>query len=130
MPDRIVSNTGPIISLENLPKGFEFIRKLYRRIILPEAVIHELVEETNRTPSDYLKKHDIEDLIDVQIISVSIAIPEIERLDEGERQAISLAHQLKLPLLIEETVGRRVAMASGLQVSGIAGQIIKAHKEN
>jgi hypothetical protein len=47
-------------------------------------------------------------------------------LHVGEAQAIQLARELALPLLIEETVGRRVALGLGLSISGIAGQILKA----
>jgi predicted nucleic acid-binding protein len=47
----------------------------------------------------------------------------------GEKHAISLAHQLGLPLLIEETIGRRIATSAGIRISGIAGHIIKAYKE-
>ena len=42
MAKLIVSNTGPVISLEKLSNGFDFIRKLYDKIILPEEVLKEL----------------------------------------------------------------------------------------
>ena len=57
-------------------------------------------------------------------------LSEAERLHEGERQAIQLALELQLPLLIEETVGRRVAQSVGIQISGIAGQILKAFRQD
>ena len=57
------------------------------------------------------------------------ALLEAQRLHEGETQAIQLALELQLPLLIEETVGRRVAQSMGLQISGVAGQILKAVRQ-
>ncbi len=53
----------------------------------------------------------------------------MNRLDRGEQEAIFLAYEMDLPLLIEETIGRRVAQSLGLAISGIAGQILKATKE-
>lgn len=51
-------------------------------------------------------------------------------LDEGERQALRLALELELPLLIEEEeAGRGVARELGLHISGIAGQLFKAVRE-
>ena len=32
-------------------------------------------------------------------------------------------------MLIEETIGRQIAILAGIRISGIAGQIIKAYKE-
>ena len=48
---------------------------------------------------------------------------------DPEAQAIQLARELALPLLIEETVGRRVARGLGISISGIAGQILKAFRQ-
>jgi predicted nucleic acid-binding protein len=62
-------------------------------------------------------------------MSSYVSQPEINRLDEGERQAIYLALELRLPLLIEETIGRRIAENSGISISGIAGQIMKAYRQ-
>ena len=39
MSTRIVSNTGPLITLEKLPDGFAFIRSLYEHILVPRQVI-------------------------------------------------------------------------------------------
>ena len=125
----IVSDTSPLISLEKISNGFDFIRKLYNKIFIPPAVLEELAEGSLSDSIDYLKKYKIEDLVEIKPVSIIIEIPEINRLDEGERQAISLAYHLKLPLLIEETMGRRIALSVGIHISGIAGQIVKASRE-
>jgi hypothetical protein len=39
---RIVSNTGPLISLEKLRQGYDFIRQLYDTIIIPPGVLDEV----------------------------------------------------------------------------------------
>lgn len=44
MKERIISDTGPLISLEKLTDGYQFIRKLYEVIIIPEMVAMELAQ--------------------------------------------------------------------------------------
>jgi predicted nucleic acid-binding protein len=124
----IVSNTGPLISLEKIQDGYIFIRKLYDRIIVPPKVLEEIISGKYSIGVDYLRAYSIEDLIEVRSASAIVRMSDIERLDEGEIQAISLAVELGLPLLIEETVGRRVALKLGLEISGIAGQVVKAFR--
>lgn len=125
----IVSDTGPLITLEKMSDGYDFIRKLYDKIIIPSAVLKEVAEGEFSDPFDYLETHGIEDLIEIKSVQTLSKIPEIERLDEGEKEAISLAYQLKLPLLIEETIGRKIAQSVNIPISGIAGQILKAYRE-
>src|SRR5262245_57238114 len=125
---RIVSNTGPLISLEKLRQGYDFIRQLYDMIIIPAGVLDEVAEGQFATPRAYLQHYGIVDLIEVQVVSRSEQLPEAIRLHTGEFQAIQLARDLALPLLIEETVGRRVAQGLGIPISGIAGQIITAFR--
>ena len=72
----VVSDTGPLISLEKLTDGFEFIRLLYDTILISATV--------------------------------------------------QLAHVKQLPIVIEEEAGRRVAWDLGMRISGIAGQVVKA----
>ena len=123
---RIVSNTGPLISLEKLRQGYDFIRQLYDTIIIPPSVLDEVTEGQFTTPQAYVQHYGIGDLLEVHAVSQSVRLPEVARLHVGEAQAIQLARELALPLLIEETVGRRVALGLGLSISGIAGQILKA----
>jgi predicted nucleic acid-binding protein len=125
---RIVSNTGPLISLEKLRQGYDFIRQLYDAIIIPSGVLDEVTEGQFTTPHAYLRHYGIVDFIEVQVVSRSEQLPEAARLHIGEAQAIQLARELALPLLIEETVGRRVAWGLGIPISGIAGQIIMAFR--
>jgi predicted nucleic acid-binding protein len=126
---RIVSNTGPLISLEKLRQGYDFIRQLYNTIIIPPGVLDEVAEGQFATPHAYLQHYGIEDLIVVQAVLQSEQLPEAARLHIGEAQAIQLARELALPLLIEETVGRRMARGLGISISGIAGQILKAFRQ-
>lgn len=41
---RVGSDTGPLITLEKLPDGYRFIRRLYDKIVIPPAVLEELVQ--------------------------------------------------------------------------------------
>ncbi len=126
---RTVSNTGPLISLEKLNHGYDFIRRLYGKVIIPLAVLNEVAAGQFEKPDAYLRYYGIMDLIEIGVVSKRYNFPEMERLHEGEKQAIQLALELQLPLLIEETIGRHVAKSLGIPVSGIAGQIIKAFQQ-
>ena len=127
---QIVSDTGPLISLEKLSQGYDFIRRLYDKLIIAPAVLEEVAAGQFATPEEYLQHYGISDLIEVRTVSQPHELPEAERLHEGETQAIQLALELQLPLLIEETLGRRIAQSVGIQISGIAGQIIKAFRQD
>src|SRR4029453_1359854 len=111
---RIVSNTGPLISLEKLRQGYDFIRQLYDTIIIPPGVLDEGTEGQFATPHDYLQHYGIVDLIEVHSVARHEQLPEVARLHGGEVQAIQLAQELALPLLIHATVGRRGAQGLGI----------------
>jgi predicted nucleic acid-binding protein len=127
---RIVSNTGPLISLEKIRGrgGYDVMRQLYAKILIPPAVLDELAQGQFPTPETYLEHYNIVDLVEVKGVSLVRSFPEERRLDEGEGKAIRLALELQLPLLIEETIGGRVAQGLGLQISGAAGQVLKAFR--
>ena len=103
-PRRIVSNTGPLISLEKLRQGYDFIRQLYDTIIIPPGVLDEVAEGQFVTHQAYLWHYGIVDLSEVHAISQSERLPEAACLHVVEAQAIQLARELALPLLIEELV--------------------------
>jgi len=126
----IVSNTGPLISLEKLSDGYQFIHQLYDKIIIPPVVLNEVAQGHFDECDAYLHHYGITELIEIRHLSNFPVLPEMALLHEGEIQAIQLAMELKTALLIEETAGRRVASSLGIPISGIAGQIIKAFRHN
>ncbi|MFN8486910.1 MAG: hypothetical protein U0350_04905 [Caldilineaceae bacterium] len=125
---QIVSDTGPLISLEKLSNDYSFIRQLYDVILVPSAVLLEVAQGQFSNPHDYLQHYGIADLIEVRNVPISHPLLQTNLLHPGEREAIQLALQLGLPLLIEETAGRTLAQNLGIHISGIAGQIIKAYR--
>jgi predicted nucleic acid-binding protein len=50
-------------------------------------------------------------------------------LDEGEASAIEAAASRKLPLIIDERKGRRIARQMGIRIIGFAGLLIQARKQ-
>ena len=130
---QIVCDTGPLISLEKITSGYRFIGRLYDRLLVPPAVMDELVAGQFETKGAYLRHFDAEDLVSVEPVSEASSTgtleDQTEHLDDGEREAIRLAIEQKLSLLIEEEAGRSMARELGIQISGIAGQLLKAARE-
>ncbi|ACK73902.1 conserved hypothetical protein (plasmid) [Gloeothece citriformis PCC 7424] len=125
----IVCDTGPLISLEKIKNGYQFINQLYNQIFVPKIVIEELYRGQFANWDDYKYFYSVGDCL--KIVEEELeTLPILEILDNGEKQAIQLAYQLQLPLLIEEEKGRKIAQQLGLKFSGIAGQILKANREN
>ncbi len=116
--------------MEKLRGGYDFIRVLFDEIIVPPRVLEELAHSLFDPASLYLHHYNIVDLITVQKTSGVQKEFTSARLHEAEIQAMSLALEQDLPLLIEETEGRRVAQELGLHISGIAGQILRAFRED
>lgn len=125
---RIVSDTSPLISLEKIDGGYTFLRQLYDRVLVPPAVLRELAAGPFESREAYLSRFGIEDLLQVEEPE-SPGRDETEHLDPGEREAIALAEEFDLPLLIEEEAGRAIARELGIDISGIAGQILRAVRE-
>ncbi len=99
----VVSDTGPLISLEKMKDGFGFIRKLCSKIIVPPSVLEELYRNSFPTAEEYLQAYSIHNFIEVQTPSV---IPEVLnsnlRLHQPEKDALSLALELQKTLWIEK----------------------------
>lgn len=128
-PASIISDTGPLISLEKLENGYQFMEKLYTDVFVPKVVIEELYQGEFTNWDDYKNYYNVGSFL--KIVQEELTILEVLKdLDKGEQQAIQLAYNLRLPLLIEEEKGRKIAKQLELKFSGIAGQIIKANREH
>jgi len=125
---RIVSDTSPLISLEKIDGGYKLFRRLYDKVLVPPAVLRELAAGPFENEEAYLSHFGIDDLLQVETPKRS-ELDKTEHLDPGEREAIALALEFDLPLLIEEEAGRTLARELGIRISGIAGQILQAVRE-
>ncbi|MBD2429081.1 hypothetical protein [Phormidium sp. FACHB-1136] len=124
----IVSDTGPLISLEKITDGYSLMGKLYRQILIPHGVAQELCQGMFSSWDAYYEHYGLSGFVTVVEIQGIKSYLGCETLDEGEKQAIHLALERQLPVLIEEEQGRRIAQTLGLKVSGVAGQILKAYR--
>jgi predicted nucleic acid-binding protein len=99
----------------------ELLPRLYGEVHVPDAVWHEVFSlRTDRTPA-WLVRHPP---------AASATAPSwSERLDRGETEAILLARELRADLLlIDESVGRKVARRVGLRVTGVVGVLLEAKR--
>lgn len=112
----VISDTSPINYLVLIGKQ-DILHILFDRIIVPEAVQRELSARAAPTR--------VRQWIAAAPSWIEIRVPSsppesgLSHLDEGEREAIQLAEELKADLLaIDERAGREEALKRGLPVIG------------
>ena len=119
MENLVVSDSSPLIALLNIKK-FELLQKVFSKIIIPPKVMSEIEEGLNSGSEWFAYKQ--QGFITTQTLEDDPRLLLLElQLDPGESEAILLADQLKLPLLIDEKAGRKIAKDFGLQVRGLVG---------
>jgi predicted nucleic acid-binding protein len=128
--DALVTDTGPLISLEVLPDGFAWIRRHLQILFIPPAVLEEFAFPYGG-PERCLSETGLKQVSVVRRPRADALrrLRSYEMLDQGERHAIALAKEVQAPLLIEERAGRRVAQAVGVESTGIAGLIDRARQQ-
>ena len=124
MTEVVVSDTSPLQYLHQ-SATLELLPKLFGRVIVPPAVIGELAEGRARG-------HDLPILDGLSWVEVgapvtTLALP--AKLGRGEREAICVAVERHLPVLIDDRDARECAGALGLKVIGIFGLLIKAKRQ-
>lgn len=108
----IVSDSTTLIVLLDL-KRTELLSNLFTQIILPKSVYDEVtIKYKNTLPSFMIvKKVEYSERLDTFKLL----------LDDGESEAIVLALALKIPLIIDEKKGRKIALREGLEIIGLLG---------
>jgi predicted nucleic acid-binding protein len=121
----VVSNTSPITNLAAINQ-LNLLQQLYSRIIIPEAVTHELTNVGTIVPG--ATEVQTFEWIQVQTITNRSTVISLQlELDEGEAEAIALASELKADLLLlDERRGYQVPSRYGLRVKGVLGVLIAA----
>jgi uncharacterized protein len=112
----MVAATGPIIAFARIGR-LDLLHQVVRELIIPEAVYEELVGKGRQRPgaaeverATWIRHRAVTDQMPIAILPAM--------LHAGERQAILLAQELSVGLLIDERRGRTVAVERGVEVFG------------
>lgn len=115
----VVADSSPLIALLNIGR-FHLLEALFSTIIVPERVAAEIACQESPDSAWFAAQ-------EAGYVRVTPLQPDprlailLLQIDAGEAEAILLADQLTLPLLIDDKAGRQMAMAMGLQIIGLAG---------
>ena len=126
MSDFVVSDTTALIVLAK-SDAFWLLSNLFKKIYIPKAVYDELIIKDDIVKFRVKKFNKIE----VKFISEKNILEKIRALniDKGESEAIGLALELDLMLIIDEKKGRKIALNNGIKIVGILGILIENYKK-
>ena len=122
----IVTDTGPLIAFPRI-RGLSLLQQVVRELVIPEAVYNELVGTGRDRPgaqevehSMWIQRRAVTDLATLALLPAY--------LHRGEREALVLARELRVRLLIDEQRGRKVAVEWGVEVLGSLGVLAEAKR--
>ncbi len=105
-----------------------FLSNLFEKVYIPQAVYGEL------NFKDDVVKYRIDKFNKILVKPVSnlLLLNKIKKLnlDDGEIEAIALAIELDLLLIIDEKKGRKTALNQGLKIVGVLGILIENYKQD
>ena len=113
----VVSDTSILTSLIHIGQA-GLLLELYQSVVIPTAVHAELLRTHPQLPA----------FLEVKAVANRILVVRLEaELDLGEAEAIVLAKETKADLLlIDEKLGRQIALREGLRITGLIGLVIEA----
>lgn len=127
---KVISDTGPIIALAKI-NCLSILKTMFSEILIPPVVYRELFgksgtewEEIEPALNDFVKVMDSHQ-------SDNATEFVIADLDEGERQAIKLASNMRenVLLLIDDKAGRESASRLNIPVTGTIGILLMAKEK-
>lgn len=119
----IVSDASPLIVLSRVGR-LEWLSALYGQVHIPPAVRDEAMRR-GVSPADL----DNAPWLSVRAVRDGTAVEQlrdVDRLDPGESEAIVLAGELGLRLIMDERRGYQVARERGIVVFGTAHVVVEA----
>lgn len=123
----VVSNTSPISNLAKVGQ-LTLLQELYDRILIPNAVHNELLDE--RAGEAVITAVQGANWLRIQPVQNQELVDELRsRVNVGEAEAIALAIEVNASrLLIDERLGRQVAVDRGLKITGVLGILLLAKR--
>lgn len=120
----VVSDTTPLQYLHQ-SRTLDLLPKLFDRVIVPPAVIGELAEGRARG-------HDLpqlEGMAWVEVMAPQQALMLPNKLGRGEQEAISVAVERHLSVIMDDYDARTCAISLGLHVLGTFGILLRAKRQ-
>ena len=115
----VVSDTSVVTSLIQIGR-LALLQTLHGKVLIPRAVHQELLRSHHVLP-EYL---EVREILDHKMVARLEA-----ELDLGEAEAIVLAKEAHADLLlIDEKLGRRVAVREGIRISGLLALLVDAKR--
>ncbi len=110
----IVSDSTALIILLDL-KRIDLLENIFEKVIIPKSVYAEISVK---------KPIDLPEFIDVINVNKSDILHTLKLLlDQGESEAIALAKELNMPIIIDEKKGRKIAKNLNIKIIGLLGII-------
>ncbi len=121
MRESIVSDATTIITLVGIGR-MDILTNIFDRVYLPQSVYEEILAGDDiEIDMDFFLIKQVKDQKLLKVLSAS--------LDIGESEAIALAVEMGLGLIIDEKKGRKVALGLNLDIFGLIGLIVLNHKK-
>ncbi len=126
MHETVIVNTSPLFYLHRLGCIY-VLEKLYRNIVIPQAVVNELKE--GKTVGEDVPEVEDYKWVTVKNVVVPAFIKMVPDLGNGEAEVLALGCQENNPLLvIDDALARRIAKLQEFKLTGTAGVLVKAKK--
>lgn len=122
----IVSDTSSLIILCKLDQ-LVLLENLFSKVLIPQRVRQELQAKEDGVYKN-IKNHSLFEAIKSQNIEELAILDGI--LDYGEAEAIVLAREQQLILLIDEKKGRKIAKGMGISIIGFLGVLLLNYRNN
>ena len=125
----VVADAGPLIALAKLER-MGLLADFFSEVLIPETVAAECRVDSSRV--DALRILEALGQPPFRVVSLAES-PRLQTyaklLDPGEAQALLLAEQHRLPVLIDERKGRREAGRMGIEVIGTGALLVAAKRK-
>lgn len=123
----VVSDAGPLIALAGCGH-LELLLAVFDAVHVPQVVLDETTADRSRPGAadiaSFVQAHAQVHPSRHDAIYVAAA----SHLDEGEAQALSLAHALGCAVLMDERRGRQAAIRQGMPLFGVLGVLLQAKR--
>ena len=117
----IISDSTTVITLLNIGR-LDVLKNIFSLVYIPQKVYDEVViEEKIVLEKEFFVVKEISDKNLYTLLSKS--------LDAGECEAIVLAKEMELSLIIDEKKGRKIASNLGVNIFGFIGLLVLNYKK-